>query len=58
MQSSIPIVLFKPKVRTQGERAKSLYIQISRFFREGPRKLKLCSIDVFLNADSESPHMT
>ena len=40
------------------ERAKSLYIRISRFFWKGPWKLRLCSIDVFLNADSESPHMT
>ena len=40
------------------ERAKPLYIRISRFFWKGRRKLTLCSIDVFLNADSESPYMT
>ena len=43
---------------TSTECAKSLYIRISRFFMKGPRKLSLCSIDVFLNADCESPHMT
>ena len=40
------------------ERAYSLYTRISGFFKKGTRQLNLCKIDVFLNADFESPHMT
>ena len=36
----------------------STYTRISKFFKKGTRQLKLCYIYVFLNADSESPHMT
>ena len=44
------------QTRTQHERAyKSLYSRSSRVFQKGPRQLKPTSIDVFSDADSESP---
>ena len=36
-------------------RAQSLYSRCSRFFLKGPRQFKPTRIDVFSDADSESP---
>ena len=33
-------------------------LEFRDFSKRSPAVLSLCSIDVFLNADSESPHMT
>ena len=33
-------------------------LEFRDFSKKGTRQLNLCQIEVFLNADSESPHMT